>query len=243
MRDRYPPQYLAFLDRFNEGDYYTCHDLLEELWMEERHNKFLQGLLQLAVALYHAELGNLRGDERRKISVPERVKLDVVAEGQLLEDALRANEIDAILSPTVPPTFREADGGIARLFPEFPSVDRDYYARTGLFPIMHTVVIKREVYHANPWVAKSLFDAFNEAKNIATRDQANVSYIQPSIPFVAGLLDEQLEIFGDDPWPYGFEENRKPLETFVRYMTEQCLLPEGFTAEQLFAPETLTLKG
>ncbi|MCG0314791.1 MAG: DUF309 domain-containing protein [Calditerricola sp.] len=61
MGNRYPPQYLEFLDRFNEGEYYTCHDLLEELWMEERHNKFLQGLLQLAVALYHAELGNLRG--------------------------------------------------------------------------------------------------------------------------------------------------------------------------------------
>lgn len=185
------------------------------------------------------QLATLDGEERQPLKLPDHVKVERLGAGRPLAAALTTGDIDAIISPWVPAEFRKADGNIRRLFPDFPQRDRDYYSRTRIFPPMHIVVIRTEVYEANPWLAKSLFDAFTEAKELAVAELADVSYLRMTAPFVAGLLEEQLEIFGGDPWPYGFEQNRHAVEVFLRYMQEQGLLEHAVTPEALFADEAI----
>lgn len=186
------------------------------------------------------QLATLDGGERQPLNLPEHVSVEPLGIGRSLVGALDAGDIDAIISPWVPPEFRERRGTIRRLFDDFPKRDREYFAKTGVFPPMHLVVIRSGVYQQNRWLAKSLVDAFDEAKRIALADIADISYLRMMVPFVAGLLEEQLAIFGADPWPYGVEENRRSLEVFVRYMGEQGLLESPISVEDLFAEEVIT---
>ena len=107
---------------------------------------------------------------------------------------------------------------------------------------MHTVVIRREVYDRNPWVAMALVEAFRKAKAIAENAyRAGSIFFTPSlmIPWVASLQDRNRALLGDDFWPYGIERNRKVLETVLRYHREQGLLTRDWSVEELFARETL----
>jgi 4,5-dihydroxyphthalate decarboxylase len=183
-------------------------------------------------------VASMGGEERQPLNLPDHVRLERLPQGLSLGAALENGDISAIISPLVPPEFRKPDSRIRRLFPDYGRRDRDYYAKTGLFPVMHAVVIRTEVYEANPWLARSLFDAFTEAKEIALEGLADVSFLRSALPFVASLLEEQLEIFGDNPWSYGFAENRECLEVFMRYMAEQGLLEHATRAEDLFADVT-----
>ena len=135
---------------------------------------------------------------------------------QMLEDG----EIDAILSAMMPESFgRNPD--IVRLFPNFREVEADYYRRTKLFPLMHLVVIRRDVYDTNPEVAQSLYDAFCRAKDISLEHMKYTGALRYMLPFLPADLDEIEDVFDGDPWPYGIETNRTTLEAEVQYMVEQ----------------------
>ncbi|MGB0631964.1 MAG: ABC transporter substrate-binding protein [Alphaproteobacteria bacterium] len=150
---------------------------------------------------------------------------------QLLEDG----EIDAILSAMMPEAFgRNPD--IVRLFPNFREVEADYFRRTGIFPLMHLVVIRRDIYDANPEVAKSLYDAFCKAKDISLGHMKYTGALRYMLPFLPSDLDEIEDIFGGDPWPFGIEANRPTLEAEVQYMVEQDYIAEAMPIEGLFAP-------
>jgi 4,5-dihydroxyphthalate decarboxylase len=155
-----------------------------------------------------------------------------------LAQMLGTGEIDALACARSPSTFDPRGGPVRRLFDNPWALERDYFRRTGVFPIMHTVVIKREVLDANPWVAATLFKAFSAAKDLAVADLTSTSALAVSLPFLAEHAYETQALMGDDFWPYGLEENRKTLETFVRHMHEQGLIPEPLPIESLFAPST-----
>lgn len=176
--------------------------------------------------------------ERQPLELPGSVHVEPLAQERTLSGALVDGEIDVLMAPRVPGVFRR-DSNVRRLFPDYPALERDYFERTGLFPIMHLVVIRREVVDRNPWVAQSLFKALSEAKRVATAGLADLPALPYTMPFLLSALEEQQEIFGEDPWPYGLERNRHALDTFMSYLREQGLTGSPPKPEELFSPTTL----
>ncbi len=148
---------------------------------------------------------------------------------QLLED----RAIDAVLSATLP-TGLGTHPDIARLFPDFRAVETDYYRRTKIHPIMHLVVIRREVHGANPDIAPALYDAFAKAKDIALKHMRFSGAPRYMLPFLADDIDEIDRVFDGDPWPYGLAANRATLEAEVQYMVEQDYIAKPMPIEELF---------
>jgi 4,5-dihydroxyphthalate decarboxylase len=157
--------------------------------------------------------------------------------GKSLSDLIDAGEIDAIIGTSVPVAMR-TNPSIRRLFPHFAEVERDYYRRTGIYPIMHLVALKRELYERHPTVAASLYQAFCQAKDLA---MARLRYTGALATMISWTV-EQLELmdatFGADFWPYGVEANRKTLEALVRYLVDQSLIAKPLPLESIFVPVT-----
>ena len=173
---------------------------------------------------------------------PPGIRIHPLGAGETLDRMLQAGAIDALFSAWTPPSFRAGAPNIARLFPDFEAAERDYFARTGIFPIMHAVVIRRALYRENPWIARAMLDAFEKAKQAALNIyRAGSVFFSPSlmIPWISALQERNRALMGDDFWPYGVERNRKVLETYLRYHREQRLHTRDWTLEELFAPETL----
>ena len=170
---------------------------------------------------------------------PSGVTLGFAPEGQSLATMLEAGTIDALVTARSPSTFRGGEGPVRRLFEDPWSVERDYFARTKIFPIMHTVGIKAELLEEHPWVAGTLTKAFTAAKELCTRELSQTSALPVTLPFLTEHALATRRLMGDDFWPYGLEANRATLETFVRYMHEQGLIDAPMAIESLFAPETL----
>ena len=152
---------------------------------------------------------------------------------------LADGELDALVTARAPSTFHKEPDKVKRLFPNYVEVEKEYYRRTKIFPTMHTVVIRRDVYEKNPWVAQSLYKAFTEAKARAYALYDQTAALPAMVPWLLAELEEARREMGEDWWPYGLEPNRKVLETFLRYHHEQGLSKRRFNPEELFAPETL----
>jgi len=141
-----------------------------------------------------------------------------------------------------PLSFRRSSPKVARLFPNYGEVEKDYYRRTKIYPIMHTVVIRREIYEQNRWIASDLLQAFEEAKALAMRayNAGDVFFNAPTmIPWFVSLRERNRALMGEDFWPYGLEPNRKTLEACLRHHRDQGLLKRPYSVDELFAPETL----
>jgi 4,5-dihydroxyphthalate decarboxylase len=152
---------------------------------------------------------------------------------------IATGEIDAIEAPRAPSTFYTEPDQVRRLFENNVEVERAYFRKTRIFPIMHTVVIRRDVYDANPWVAQSLMKAFVAAQRKTYDDMGILAAYKTMLPWLVAHVEEARRELGEDWWPYGFAANRHVLDTFLRYHHEQGLSPRRFAPEELFAPETL----
>lgn len=164
------------------------------------------------------------------LNVP--VPMDENLTGKPVGVLLDEGEIDAYIGPEVP----DGLGGpnVRRLFPNYRQVERDYYQRTHIFPIMHVIVIRRDVYERNPFVAQSLYDALTRAKTLANERMRNSSALRYMVPWLLDEVDEIDEIFGGDAWPYGVEPNRPTLEALMTYLTEQGLIAKPIALADLF---------
>jgi len=178
-------------------------------------------------------------DEKLKLNLPAEIKLRRIGPEQTLSRMLADGELDALVTARSPSTFHKEPDKVKRLFPNYVEVEKDYYRRTKIFPTMHTVVIRRDVYAKNPWVAQSLYKAFAEAKAKAYRLYDQTAALPAMVPWLVAELEEARREMGEDWWPYGLEPNRKTLETFLRYHHEQGLSRRRFTPDELFARETL----
>ena len=176
--------------------------------------------------------------EKLKLDLPSNIVVERIGEHQTLSQMLADGEIDALYTARKPSSFN-GDGRVRRLFENFVEVERDYYRSTGIFPIMHTVAIRREIYDQNRWIAQSLFKALNEAQRLAYRDLGETAALKAMLPWLHAHVEEARREMGDDYWPYGFEKNRETLETFLRYHYEQGLSKRQLQPDELFAPETL----
>jgi 4,5-dihydroxyphthalate decarboxylase len=178
-------------------------------------------------------------DEKLKLDLPADIRLRPIGPSQTLSRMLADGELDALVTARAPSTFYREPDRVKRLFPDYREVEKAYYRRTRIFPPMHTVVIRRDVYAANRWIAQSLYKAFSEAKAKAYALYDQTAALPAMVPWLVAELEEARREMGEDWWPYGLEPNRKALETFLRYHHEQGLSKRRFSPEELFAPETL----
>jgi 4,5-dihydroxyphthalate decarboxylase len=153
---------------------------------------------------------------------------------------LEAGEIDAMMSPRIPSAFRRKHPDVVRLFPDYHAEERAWYARTGIVPIMHTVVMKRALFEREPWVAQSLVKAFRESTRRCMERMLDINAIPYSLPWYLPAIEETLEVLGEDYWPEGLEANWSSVATLMQYAKEQGLIDRLLTREELFAPNTLT---
>lgn len=158
--------------------------------------------------------------------------------GTLLE-ALRKGSIDALISPRRPPETA-ITSGVRRLFPDYLDRELEYFQRTSNFPIMHLVVLRRELAEQNPWICQSITKAMTLAKDLALEELYDPQTAKVSMPFYLAEVERQANLFGSDSWPYGWQANAAQLQTFCRYLFEQGLTSETLDAKALFAPSTLS---
>ena len=152
---------------------------------------------------------------------------------------LASGEIDALHAARMPSTFSTRGGAVRRLFENYKEVEQQYFRDTGIFPIMHTVVIRRSVYEENRWIAQSLYKAFAQAQKHTYDDLYVTAALKAMLPWLTAHVEETRSLMGDDYWSYGFERNRATLATFLRYHHEQGLSKRLLTPEELFAPEAM----
>jgi 4,5-dihydroxyphthalate decarboxylase len=164
--------------------------------------------------------------------------ISAIAADRTLSQMLADGEIDALQTPRIPGPFKEGDPRVRRLFPDVVATEKEYFAATRIFPIMHVVVIRRDVYEAQPWVAQSLCKAFGLARDDARRRIYDASALRFMEPWLNQHLEEAQALLGQDYWSYGLGANREVLEVFLRYHHEQGLSARPRSAEELFAPES-----
>lgn len=177
--------------------------------------------------------------EKVQLNLPESLVVKPVDGSKTLSQMLVNGEITALYTPRIPRPFADQDPRVARLFPDVAKTEKAYFAASGIFPIMHVVVIRRDIYEAFPWVAQSLYKAFLRAKNEATRELYDSSALRYMAPWLIEELEEARGLLGDDYWSYGLDANRQTLATFLRYHQEQGLSARRFEPEELFVPEAL----
>lgn len=170
--------------------------------------------------------------EKIKLDLPPEISVTPIAADQTLSALLAAGELDAVYAAGEPAGFGTLPQ-LGRLFEDFQAAEIDYYRQTGIFPIMHVIAVKRAVYDANPWIARSLTKAFNAALEIAYADLAQRNALKVMLPWLARHLDETVSVLGPRYWDYGLETNRRALETFSRYSHEQGLAARPRAAEDI----------
>lgn len=171
--------------------------------------------------------------------IPDGLEVRHAGEGETLGAMLEAGEIDALISVDVPNGILNGSPRVARLFPDYESVERDYYRRTGIFPPMHVVAIRRELAD-NAELVEAVYLAFLRAKNLVEQKYiANASKQHMSVitPWFSKLFSENRRLLGEDWWPYGLERNRTALDTFLRYHHEQGLSKSRLTSDDIVVPD------
>jgi 4,5-dihydroxyphthalate decarboxylase len=174
--------------------------------------------------------------EKITIKLPDGVRLDNAPEGKTISALLAEGAIDGFIAPRPPAVV---DKNIGWLFRDPVAAAKDYYQRTGIFPIMHLIGVRRTLVERHPWLPAAVFKAFEQSKAAAMAALADTSATKVTMPFVEERLAEARGLMGDDFWPYGVEPNRKALETFLRHHHGQGLSARQLKVEELFHPSTL----
>jgi len=177
--------------------------------------------------------------EKLRLSLPPEIRIEPIPANATLSRMLESGEIDALYTARMPSTFVHGSGKVRRLFEDYQAVERRYYSKTKIFPIMHTVVIRRDVYEKSPWVAQSLYKAFAKAQELAYAELYETGALGCMLPWLVQHVEETRALMGADFWPYGLERNTHALATFLRYSFEQGLSKRQLKPEELFAPESL----
>ena len=204
---------------------------------------FIRGLLQHEYGVNLSKIKWVQGaintagshGDPHVLPLLKKVPIEQVGHDKSLDDLLVEGEIDAVMGTSVPQSIRK-NPNIARLIPNYKDVEKEYYLRTKIFPIMHLVAIRKDVYEKHPFVATSLFNAFTQSKDLALKKMKNLRALRYMLPWMTAEVDEIQEVFGNDPWPYGIDPNRPTLEALVTYMHDQAMIAKKMKVEELFAP-------
>ncbi len=202
---------------------------------------WIRGLLEDEYGVAPKDIRWFEGGEGAKVkevdvTLPPDVRLEHVPDGKHLGDMVAAGELDAFIGARRPAAYGK---GVSRLFPDFRTAERAYYERTRIFPIMHTVVLKEELVRQYPWLPRSLYDAFTEAKRLAYERLHFTAALLTSLPWQVAEAEETRALMGDDPFAYGIARNRTTVETLAAYSFRQNLAPRRLTIEEMFVPSLL----
>jgi 4,5-dihydroxyphthalate decarboxylase len=204
---------------------------------------YTRGMLadQFGVALAEVEwvqagIHEAGREEEVVVHPPADVTLTRVAD-RTLNDMLLSGEIDAMMSAHPPRCFESGDPRVRRLFEDFMAVEYRYWQDTGVFPIMHTILLGREVYEKHRWIAMNLFEAFTAAKERSMARLRDATAARCAVPWLFEHIRRIEETFGEDYWPYGIAANRTTLLTFLKYAYQQGVTKDQLAPDDLFAPE------
>lgn len=209
-------------------------------------NVWIRGILAehygVPVASVTYRTGGLHSPGRREkipLTLPPEIRIDSIPDSGTLSQMLVDGEIDALYTPRTPEPYAQGRPEVRRLFPEPGREEERYYAATGVFPIMHTVVLRRVVYERHRWLARSLLKSFELARRRALAGIDETASLRYMVPWLHEEVSRTRALLGTDYWPYGVEPNTVALETFLRYAREQGLADGPLSPADLFAPETL----
>jgi 4,5-dihydroxyphthalate decarboxylase len=205
---------------------------------------FLQDECGVAVADMNWIQGGLENPGRREkfpLNLPDGFPLSRAPEGQSLSQMLADGALDAIMSARQPSCFLAGHPKVRRLYPDYRGAEREYFRKTGIFPIMHAVGIRRDMHEKHPWLAASVYKAFVQAKRLADAEFAETAALKVGLPWVMAEFEETRALMGDDFWSYGLNAaNRKTLEAMARYSYQQGLAVRLLKVEEMFAETTLS---
>src|SRR5262249_47260026 len=159
------------------------------------------------------------------LNLPDDIRLDFLSAGQTLEQMFAAGGLDALLSLYIPKLFFERSPTIARLFSNYKDVERGYFCRTRILPILHTVGLREGGRRARPWAARSIYRAFVQARDLAVDGLYDTDALRVALPWLIDHVEEARRVFGEDFWAYGLEPNRPAFDAIGRYVHEQGLSP------------------
>ena len=178
--------------------------------------------------------------ERMPMQLSGGIRLSVIPGDKSLLGMLGNGELHAVTCATRPKTFDKPNSGFHRLFPNYREIEKEYFLRTGFFPIMHLVVVRRDVYERHRWIPNALIEAFSRARDYGWQRLRESSWLTVSLPWIQSHVEEIQDVFGGHPFPYGFEANYATLKALTEYSFEQGLSTRKLEPEEIFATETLT---
>lgn len=205
---------------------------------------FVKGMLQDDYGVRPGDVTWVWGDqdnandgpaELTQPRLPSDVRLERAPVGATLSGLLEDRQIDALIAIRLPAPFVRGSSSVRRLFPDYKRAEIDYFRRTGIFPIMHTIVLRADLHARHPWVAASLYRAFCEAKVRALGPSYDTDALLVSLPFLVDNIEELRRVFGNDYWPYGVDSSRRTLTALARYLADQHLVSGVPDVDRLFA--------
>jgi 4,5-dihydroxyphthalate decarboxylase len=177
--------------------------------------------------------------ERTPLKPIPGLDLQPIPPDKTLSGMLERGELDAVFSARAPSCFVRRAPNVARLFPDAREVEKAYYKKTGMFPIMHLMGVKRHLVERHPWLPASLYKAFSEAKAYAMHDVRDINALLVTLPWLVAEVEETVALMGEDFWRYGVKENAKEIEALTRYAHEQGLVSRKLTMDDLFPPSVI----
>ncbi len=194
---------------------------------------WVRGFLMHEYGVHPEDVTWISGRPVRAIKPPEGVRIEPLPAGTTLEAMLERGEIDALATVVIPAGLGKT---MRRLFRDFRKVETEYFWKTGIFPIMHTFVLKRQLYEQNPWLAVSFYRAFCKARDLAYQITYDTNALTVSLPWIVDEVEQTHKIFGPQIWDYSIEGSRPTLEALVTYLDEQGLTRRKMSVDELFAP-------
>ena len=200
---------------------------------------YMRGLMQHEYGVAPNSVEWVQGrTDRLGRKLPSDIRLRQAPAGSELGDLLERGEIDFLMTANNPLSFRRGAKTVRRLFPNYAEAEKDYYRRTKIYPIMHTVVIRRDIYERDPWVALNMYAALCRAKEHCYHLVSETGSPKASFAWLQPMIEEEQAIIGRDWYPYSIEQNRPSIEALLQYTFEQGLTARRVKLEELFAPST-----
>ncbi|MFL2668042.1 MAG: ABC transporter substrate-binding protein [Alphaproteobacteria bacterium] len=179
-------------------------------------------------------------EERAPLHLPDEIDLQSIPVDKTLAEYLDEGKVDAVISARAPSSYHTNEN-IDRLFPDYKSAEQDYFSKTGMFPIMHMIGIKRSIVEKHPWLPVNVYVAFLKAKQLCYEEMEQVGHLAHTMPWPVYELEQVRELMGADHWTYGAIENEKEISAMTRYSFDQGISARKLEAEDLFAEPTFEL--
>ena len=182
------------------------------------------------------------GPSKQENVLPKGISISKGPEGKDESDLLVDGDVDALFHGAEPKAYVDGHPKVGRLFPDYRKTERAYFAKTGIFPIMHAVAMRKDVIEENPWLPKAVFNAYSQAKQLTYNYMQKAAWFKNSLPWFGQEFEETRKLMGANFYSYGIEPNRKALEALFQYSYEQGLAKRELRIEEIFHPSTLELK-